>query len=72
MIENIAFYFYLFKKISLLLGAILYLIFALIVVKQTATMSKNINDKFNYILIAFSYVHLAFSALLILLTLVLI
>lgn len=72
MIENLSFYFYLFKKISLLLGAGVYLVFALIIVKQTATMSKNINDKFNYVLIAFSYIHLAFSILLILLTLVLI
>lgn len=56
-------------KICFVLGAILYLIFAVIIVKQTLMMTKNVQDKFNSILIIFSYLHLAFSVFLVLLTL---
>ena len=58
------------QKSFFVLGAILYLLFALIVVKQTTMMSRNVNDKFNSILITFAYVHAAFSILLVLITLV--
>ena len=57
-------------KISFTLGSLIYFIFAVIVVKQTATMTKNVNDKFNPVLVMISYLHLAFSALIVLLTLV--
>jgi len=70
MLENLGFYFGLFEKFAFILGAIIYLIFALIIVKQVATMTKNINDMFNSVIIIFSYVHLVFAILLILLILV--
>ena len=71
MLENFGFYFYLFEKFSFVLGAIIYLIFALIIVKQVATMTKNVNDTFNSVIIIFSYAHLLFAILLTLLILVL-
>lgn len=52
-------------KIFGVLGTIIYLIFALLVVKQVGTMSKNITDKFNWILIIFSYLHFAAAVLLV-------
>lgn len=54
-------YFELITKIFFITGSILYVIFALVVVKQTKMMSKNVNDKFNLILVTFSYAHLIFS-----------
>lgn len=63
-------FFLLAQKAFFVICSFLYLIFALIVVKQVTSMSKNITDKFNSILIIFSYVHLIFSVLLIILTLV--
>jgi hypothetical protein len=56
-------------KMLFVLGALIYSIFALVVVKQTTTMTKNVNDKFNPVLIIFSYIHLVFSIFMILLTL---
>ena len=53
------------EKLFGVLGAIIYLIFSLVVVKQVGTMSKNVKDKFNGILIAFSYIHLAAAILLV-------
>jgi len=53
------------EKIFGVLGAIIYLIFALVIVKQVATMSKNIKDKFNTVLVIFSYIHLAAAVLLV-------
>lgn len=53
------------EKIFGVLGAIIYLIFALVIVKQVATMSKNIKDKFNTVLVIFSYIHLAAAILLV-------
>ena len=60
---------YLLEKVFAVLGAIVYFIFALVIVKQVTSMSNNVYDKFNAILIAFSYLHLAFSVFLIILTL---
>lgn len=71
MLGNIGFYFYLFEKFSFVLGAVIYLIFATIIVKQVATMTKNVNDKFNAVLVLFSYGHLVFAILLVLLILIL-
>lgn len=56
-------------KIFAIIGSIIYFIFALIVVKQVSMQTKNISDKFNPVLILFSYVHLLFSLFLIYLTL---
>lgn len=56
-------------KIFAVLGTVLYFIFALIVVKQVNMMTKNISDKFNAILVMFSWLHLLFALFLIFLTL---
>ncbi|MDD4938086.1 MAG: hypothetical protein PHX34_03695 [Candidatus Shapirobacteria bacterium] len=53
------------QKIFFIACSIFYLIFALIVVKQVTSMSKNVKDKFNPILISFSYIHLIFAIFLI-------
>lgn len=59
----------LFQKIIFVLGALIYLVFAIIVVRQVTTMTKNVNDSFNPALIIFSYLHLLFALFLVLLTL---
>lgn len=69
MFPQINTYMLLVQKLSFVLGAVLYLIFALIVVKQTTMMSKNVSDKFNSVLIIFAYLHAAFSVFLVFLTL---
>jgi hypothetical protein len=61
-------YFLLTSKIFFVACAVLYFIFALIVVKQVTSMSKSVKDKYNTILISFSYLHLIFSVILILIT----
>jgi len=68
MFPNLNHYLVLAEKIFFILGAVIYFIFSLVVVKQTTTMSKNVQDKFNAILIIFSYLHLAFSLLLVIIT----
>lgn len=70
MIPQINQYIQILEKASFVLGAVLYVIFAMVVVKQVGTMSKNVNDKFNSVLIAFSYLHFAFAVFLVFLTLV--
>lgn len=55
------------EKVMAILGTMIYCIFALVIVKQVTTMSRHVKDKFNGILIAFSYLHLLFSLLLALL-----
>lgn len=57
------------QKILSVIGSILYLVFSLVIVKQTTSMSRYIVDKFNFALIVFSYAHLIFSILLVILTL---
>ncbi|MGI5840892.1 MAG: DUF5657 family protein [Patescibacteria group bacterium] len=59
------------QKILSTLGAVIYAIFALIIVKQTTSMARHIVDKFNSTLIIFSYIHLIFAVLLVILTLIL-
>jgi hypothetical protein len=63
-------YIFLITKILAVIGSLIYVVFALVVVRQVATMSKNVSDKFNGILIAFSYIHLLAAILLVFLTLV--
>lgn len=70
MFPQINTYLLLVQKFSFVLGSILYLLFALIVVKQTTMMSKNVNDKFNSVLILFAYLHAGFAVFLVFLTLV--
>lgn len=70
MLPNIDKYIWMLGKASFVLGAVMYLIFSLVVVKQVTTMSKNVSDKFNAILITFSYLHLIFSVFLVILTLI--
>jgi hypothetical protein len=70
MFPQINFYLQILEKASFVLGAILYVIFAAVVIKQVGSMSKNVYDKFNSILIAFSYIHFAFAVFLVFLTLV--
>ena len=57
--------FLIIQKIFFIACSVFYLIFALIVVKQVTSMSKNIKDKFNPVLISFSYLHLVFAIFLI-------
>ncbi len=54
-------------KIFTIVGLGVYLIFALIIVKQVSVMSQNIYDLYNSQLKVFSYLHLLFSVLIILL-----
>lgn len=70
MFPQINLYLQIVEKASFVLGSVLYLIFAMVVVKQVGSMTKNVYDKFNSILIAFSYVHFAFAVFLLILTLV--
>lgn len=65
MFGNLGIYLSLAERIFGILGAVVYFIFALVVVKQVGTMSKNVRDKFNGILIAFSYIHLIMAIILI-------
>lgn len=59
------------QEIFAFLGSLIYLVFAIVVVKQVTSMSKNVYDKFNRILIVFSYLHFIFSVILLLSTLLL-
>jgi len=70
MVNQINQYLQLIEKASFVLGSILYLIYAGVVIKQVGTMTKNVNDKFNSILIIFSYIHFIFAIFLVFLTLV--
>lgn len=70
MISDINNFLLLVEKIFAVLGALIYFVFSLVIVKQVTSMSSNVYDKFNSILIAFSYIHLAFSVFLIVLTLI--
>ena len=67
MIPQFAQYILLLTKIFAIAGSLVYLIFAGLIVKQVSTMTKNVQDMFNFILVIFSYIHLALSLLLILL-----
>ena len=58
-------YLVILEKIFGVLGALIYLIFSLVIVKQVGTMTKNVKDKFNGVLIAFSYMHLIAAVLLV-------
>ena len=54
-------------KIFSLAGLSVYLIFALIVVKQVSVMASNVHDLYNSHLKLFSYLHLVFALLILIL-----
>lgn len=56
------------EKIFALMGTGIYLIFAIVVVKQVSMMTKNVYDKFNGVVIFFSYVHLLLAIFLMLMS----
>ncbi|MBP9817458.1 hypothetical protein KBC75_01715 [Candidatus Shapirobacteria bacterium] len=68
-ITNLNQLFLLTQKTFFVLGSIFYTIFAIVVLKQTSMMTKNVTDKFNPILVTFSWIHLGFSLFLVFLTL---
>jgi hypothetical protein len=61
-------YLVLAEKIMALIGATIYIVFSLVIVKQVTTMSKNVSDMFNGILIVFSYLHLILALVLTVIT----
>ena len=67
--NNLEFYFLGVTKVFFVVFAVLYFIFALIVVRQVTAMSRSVSDKFNLVLVIFSFANLAFSVLLILIML---
>lgn len=71
MLPDLNLYLLLIEKTIFVIGSLVYLVFAVIIVKQTTVMTRNISDSFNPVLIAFSYIHLLFSIFLVLMTLVL-
>ena len=68
-LANLESSFFVVTKAFFVICSIFYFIFSLIVVRQVAASSKSVTDKFNPILIAFSYIHLAFAVVLILMML---
>lgn len=54
------------EKVIGVTGSIVYLVFAGVIVKKVTMMSKNINDKYNGLLIAISYIHLVVAIFLVL------
>jgi hypothetical protein len=59
------------EKICVIIGAFVYLVFSVVIVRQVNSMSKIVHDKFNAVLIVFSYLHLAFAILLLILAVLL-
>jgi hypothetical protein len=68
---NFNLYLVIFEKTIFVIASILYLIFAAVIVRQVSMMTRNVKDKFNGVLIAFSWIHLLFAIFLVLLTLLL-
>lgn len=61
---------YIFQKIFVVVGTIVYFIFATIVLKQTTSLSKNIHDKFNQVVVSAAFIHMIASVGLIFLALI--
>ena len=61
MIPDFGGYLILLEKVFAFLGTGIYLVFAIVIVKQVSMMTKNVYDKFNGVIIFFSYVHLALA-----------
>jgi len=70
MLPDFTSYFILLERIFAIVGTGLYLIFAIVIVKQVSMMTKNVYDKFNGVVIIFSYIHLLLSLLLVLMSIV--
>ncbi|MFA7301488.1 MAG: DUF5657 family protein [Candidatus Shapirobacteria bacterium] len=58
MLPDLTNYFLILEKIFAFVGTGLYLIFAIVIVKQVSMMTKNVNDKFNGVVTFVAYVHL--------------
>lgn len=63
-------YLIILERIFAFVGTGLYLIFAIVIVKQVSMMTKNVNDKFNGVVIFFSYIHLALAVFLMLMSII--
>ena len=70
MIPDFSGYLLILERIFAFVGTGLYLIFAIVVVKQVSMMTKNVKDKFNGVVIFFSYVHLALAVFLMLMSVI--
>lgn len=68
MLPDFNSYLILLERIFAIIGTGLYLIFAIVIVKQVSMMTKNVYDKFNGVLIIFSYIHLILAFFLILMS----
>lgn len=71
MLPHVNNLFPIFLKVFAIIGGIFYFVFSLIVVKQVSSLSKNIQDRFNGLIVSASYIHLIFAGLLVFLVLIL-
>lgn len=67
--QNWSTYFLGIEKIFFVTLSILYIIFAVVVVRQVTSLSKEVGGKFNIILTTISFINLGFSFFLVFLTL---
>ncbi len=70
MLPDLSGYFLILERIFAIIGTGLYLIFAIVIVKQVSMMSKNVYDKFNGVVIVVSYIHLALAVFLMLMSII--
>lgn len=70
MMFDINIYLSILERIFAVIGTGVYLIFAIVIVKQVSMMSKNVYDKFNSVVIIFSYIHLVLAVFLMLMSIV--
>lgn len=70
MLPNLSGYLLILERIFAVIGTGLYLIFAIVIVKQVSMMSKNVYDKFNGVVIVVSYIHLALAIFLMLMSII--
>ena len=70
MLPDFNSYLILLERIFAFVGTGLYLIFAVVIVKQVSMMTKNVYDKFNGVVIALSYIHLALAVFLMLMSII--
>lgn len=68
MLPDLNNYLVLIERTFAFLGTGIYLIFAIVIVKQVSMMTKNVNDKFNGVVIFFSYLHLLLAIFLLLMS----
>jgi hypothetical protein len=70
MLPDVTGYLVILERIFAVVGMGLYLIFAIVIVKQVSMMTKNVYDKFNGLVIIVSYIHLALAIFLMLMSIV--